>query len=65
MTGYELHDHRRKTDFRSLGVHFANFSSSVNRISEEIFSQQAVYMPYTLAMSISHPMLRPIRLSLA
>jgi len=44
MTGYELHDHRRKTDFRSLDVHFANFSSSVNRISEEIFSQQAVCM---------------------
>jgi hypothetical protein len=45
MTGYELDDHRRKTDFRSLGGHFANFSSSVKRINEEIFSQQGVYMP--------------------
>ena len=47
MSRYELHDHRRKTEFRPLGGHFANFSSSVIRISEEILSQQAVCMSYT------------------
>ena len=44
MSRYELYDHRRKTEFRSLGGHIANLSSSVIRISEEIFSQQAVCM---------------------
>ena len=29
------------------GGYFANFSSSVGSISEEIYSQQAVYLSYT------------------
>jgi hypothetical protein len=44
MGRYDLYNRRRKTEFRSLGGYFANFSSSVIRISEEIFSQQAVCM---------------------
>ena len=48
MSRYELYDHRRKTEFRSLGGHFANFSSSVIRISEEIYSRQSVYLSYTV-----------------
>jgi hypothetical protein len=44
MSRYDLYDYRRKTEFRPLGGHFANFSSSVIRISEEIFSQQTVCM---------------------
>lgn len=37
-------------NFRSIGGNFSNFHSSaspVNRVSEEIYSQQAVDMPYT------------------
>ena len=60
MSRYDLYDHRRKTEFRSLGGHFANFSSSVIRISEEIFSQQAVCMSYTSAvMSEARPAIVP------
>jgi hypothetical protein len=33
--------------FRAIGGYFANFSSSVNRISEEIYSRQSVYLSYT------------------
>jgi len=38
------------SNFRSIGGDFANSHSSaspVNRVSEEIYSRQAVYMPYT------------------
>ena len=38
-------------NFRSIGGNFSNFHSSaspVNRVSAEIYSQQAVNMPYTL-----------------
>ena len=41
-------------NFRSIGGNFSNFHSSaspVNRVSEEIYSQQAVDMPYTSAES--------------
>ena len=47
MDGYELHGHLSEQLFRAVGEYFANFSSSVGRISEEIYSQQAVYLPYT------------------
>jgi hypothetical protein len=41
MNEYELHDHRREQNFRSIAGNFTNFSSSVNKISEGIHSQQA------------------------
>jgi hypothetical protein len=47
MDGYELRDHRSQQLFRPIGGYFANFSSSAGRISEAIYSQQAVYLSYT------------------
>lgn len=44
MNRYELYDHRRKTELGSFSGHVANFSSSALRISEEIFSGQAVFV---------------------
>jgi hypothetical protein len=42
-----LRDHRSQQLFRPIGGYFANFSSSAGRISEAIYSQQAVYLSYT------------------
>ena len=50
MSGYELLDQLSEQFFRPAGGYFANFSSSVGSISEEIYSQQAVYFSYTLPM---------------
>ena len=36
------------------GGHFANFSSSVGSTSEEIYSQQAVYLSYTSTNAIGN-----------
>jgi len=47
MSGYELLDQLSEQFFRPAGGYFANFSSSVGSISEEIYSQQAVYFSYT------------------
>ncbi len=47
MGGYELHNQLSEQFFRPAGGHFANFSSSVGSTSEEIYSQQAVYLSYT------------------
>ncbi len=47
MGGYELHDQLSEQFFRPAGGYFANFSSSVGSISEETYSQQAVYLSYT------------------
>ncbi|MFT5334288.1 MAG: hypothetical protein ACI9GB_002195 [Halioglobus sp.] len=47
MNGYKLRDHLSEQIFRAIGGYFANFSSSINRISEEIYSRQAVYLSYT------------------
>jgi hypothetical protein len=47
MNGYELRDHRGEQILRAIGGYFANFSSSVNRVSEETHSRQAVYLSYT------------------
>ena len=47
MDRYELRDHLSKQLFRAIGGYFTNFSSSVGSISEEIYSQQAVYLSYT------------------
>ena len=47
MNGYELCDHLSEHFFRAIGGYFPNFSSSVGSISEEIYSQQAVYLSYT------------------
>jgi hypothetical protein len=46
MDGYELRDHLSEQLFRPVGGYFANFSSSVGSISEEIYFQQAVYLSY-------------------
>jgi len=49
---YDLHDHRREQDFRSIGGNFTNFyrsASSVDSVSEEIYSRQAFYMPILTA----------------
>jgi hypothetical protein len=51
MGGYELQDHLSEQFFRPAGGYFANFSSSVGSTSEEIYSRQAVYFSYTLAIS--------------
>ena len=47
MGGYELHDQLSEQFFRPAGGYFANFSSSVGSISEEIYSRQALYSSYT------------------
>jgi hypothetical protein len=39
MNEYEVQDHRREQLFRAIGGYFPNFSSSVSRISQEIYSQ--------------------------
>jgi len=48
MGGYELQDHLSEQFFRPAGRYFANLSSSVGNISEEVYSRQAVYSSYTL-----------------
>ena len=50
MDGYELRDHLSEQLFRPVGGYFPDFSSSVGSISEEIYSQQAVYLSYTLTL---------------
>jgi len=50
MNEYELHDHRREQDFRSIGGNFTNFyrsASSVDSVSKELYCQQAFYIYYT------------------
>ena len=47
MHGYALCDYLSEQTFRAIGGYFANFSRSVGRISEETYSQQAVYFSYT------------------
>jgi hypothetical protein len=46
MGGYELRDHLGEQLFRAIGGYLANLSSSAGGISEEIYSQQAVYFSY-------------------
>ena len=46
MDGYELHGHLSEQLFRAVDGYVANFYSSVSRISEDIYFQQAVYMSY-------------------
>jgi hypothetical protein len=45
-----LRDHHSQQLFRAIHGYFANFSRSVGSISEEIYSQQAVYLSYTLML---------------
>jgi hypothetical protein len=47
MDGYELHGHLSEQLFSAIVDCFANFSSSVGSVSEEIYSLQAVYFSYT------------------
>ena len=47
MGGYELRDHFSQQRLRPIGGYFENFYSSVSRISEETYSQQAVYLSCT------------------
>ena len=57
MNEYALCDHLSEQLFRAIGGYFANFSRSVGRISDETYSQQAVYLSYTsqyLAARISN-----------
>jgi hypothetical protein len=42
-----LCDHLSEQLFRAIGGYFENFYSSLGRISEKIYSQQAVYLSYT------------------
>ena len=53
MDGYALCDHLGEQLFRATGGYFANLSRSVGSISEETYSQQAVYLSYTLPAAIS------------
>ena len=48
MHEYELHDHLREQRLKPIGRYFENFYSAVGSISEEIYSQRAVYLSYTL-----------------
>jgi len=48
-----LRDHHSQQLFRAIHGYFANFSRSVGSISEEIYSQQAVYLSYTFH-AVSH-----------
>jgi hypothetical protein len=54
MDGYALCDHLGEQLFREIGGYFENFSGSVSRISEETYSQQAVYLSYTWNLSLQH-----------
>jgi hypothetical protein len=47
MNGYKLHGHLSEQFFRATGGYFANLARSVGSISEETYSQQAVYVSYT------------------
>ena len=47
MDGYALCDHLSEQLSSGIGGYFENFSSSVSRISEETYSQQAVDLSYT------------------
>jgi hypothetical protein len=55
MDGYELHGHLSEQLFSAIVDCFANFSSSVGSVSEEIYSLQAVYFSYTYASTLSAP----------
>ena len=52
MDGYELHGHLSEQLFSAIVDCFANFSSSVGSVSEEIYSLQAVYFSYTLLLRL-------------
>ncbi len=52
MDGYELRDHLSQQRLRPIGGYFENIYSSVGSISEEIYSQQAVYLSYTLVTGL-------------
>ena len=54
MDGYAPCDHLGEQLFREIGGYFENFSGSVSRISEETYSQQAVYLSYTSNLSLQH-----------
>jgi hypothetical protein len=54
MDGYAPCDHLGEQLFREIGGYFENFSGSVSRISEETYSQQAVYLSYTWNLSLQH-----------
>jgi len=47
MKKYEFRDHLSEQLFRAIGGYFAKSSCSVGSISEETYSQQAVYFSYT------------------
>ena len=47
MKKYALCDHLSEQIFRATGDYFANFSSSIGSISEEIVSQLAAYLSST------------------
>jgi hypothetical protein len=49
MNKYKLRDHLSEQLFRAIGGYFAKSSRSVGSISEETYSQQAVYLSYTSA----------------
>ena len=53
MDGYALCDHLGEPLFGATGGYFANFSGSVSSISEETYSQQAVYLPYTFKVALA------------
>ena len=52
MDEYQLHGHLGEQLFRAVGGYVANFSSSVSRISQEIYSRQAVYLSYNLSLGL-------------
>ena len=54
MDRYALCDHLGEQLFREIGGYFENVSGSVSMISEETYSQQAVYLSYTFKTSVDN-----------
>ena len=49
MDKYELYGHLSEQFFKEVDGYVANVSSSVSRVSEEIYYHQAVYLSYTFS----------------
>ena len=52
MDGYELNGHLSEQLFSAIVDCFANFSSSVGSVREEIDSRKAVYFSYTSTLRV-------------
>ena len=60
LGGYELLDQLSEPFFRLAGGYVANFSSSVDSNSEEIYSRQVLYSSYTSIHVGIHELFQPV-----